>query len=407
MRIQFIWLGLVAILLSPSVSAQWVRTDATVSGSIYALAAMDTTLFAGTGEGEVYLTTDGGNHWRMVISGLSSIHSLTVIGTELFASAGAGAFRSADKGTSWTKIDSGLTATFISFAVAGNVLIGAVAGVVIPHSGGTTGSGIFRSTNRGASWTLAGLADTVVLSLAASVSNVYAGVDYSGVFRSTNEGASWQRVSSGLSWNSSVYCLALNATNLFAGVSSQGVYRSTDNGASWFGPIFSSYYVHECLCAGESSLFVVADGLYASNDNGATWRGYWDGLPNRVVLSQAILGDYFYIGMQEGVFKRPLSDIVPTKEPVDHLPDAFSLLQNYPNPFNPSTTIRYGLPHNAAVQLSIINTLGQQVALLQNGEQDAGYHEVRFDGKGVSSGVYYYRIQAGEFVQTKKLLLLR
>ncbi len=88
------------------------------------------------------------------------------------------------------------------------------------------------------------------------------------------------------------------------------------------------------------------------------------------------------------------------------MPTAFGLDQNFPNPFNPSTTIRYGLPNRSQVTLAIFNTLGQQVALLQNGEQEAGYHEVRFDGENLSSGVYFYRIQAGEFVATKRLLLL-
>ncbi len=88
-------------------------------------------------------------------------------------------------------------------------------------------------------------------------------------------------------------------------------------------------------------------------------------------------------------------------------PSKFELSQNYPNPFNPSTTIRYGLPNRAHVTLAVYNTLGQQVALLQNGEQEAGYHEVKFDGSGLSSGVYFYRIQTGEFVRTRELLILR
>jgi Secretion system C-terminal sorting domain len=106
----------------------------------------------------------------------------------------------------------------------------------------------------------------------------------------------------------------------------------------------------------------------------------------------------------------------------ESVPGAFTLAQNYPDPFNPSTTIRYGLPHTSNVSLTVFNTLGQQVALLQHGEQEAGYHEVRFDGSGLSSGVYFYRIQvrpldsaigrdsksgAADFVQTKRLLLLR
>jgi hypothetical protein len=89
------------------------------------------------------------------------------------------------------------------------------------------------------------------------------------------------------------------------------------------------------------------------------------------------------------------------------LPKVFALEQCYPNPFNPSTTIRYGLPNRSHVTLTAFNNLGQQVALLQNGEQDAGYHEVKFDASGLSSGVYFYRMQAGDFVQTRKLVYLR
>jgi hypothetical protein len=90
-----------------------------------------------------------------------------------------------------------------------------------------------------------------------------------------------------------------------------------------------------------------------------------------------------------------------------NVPETYSLSQNYPNPFNPSTTIRYGLPHKTVVQLTVFNTLGQQVAQLVNGEVEAGFHDVKCDGKNLSSGVYFYRILAGEFVQTRKFLLVR
>jgi len=89
------------------------------------------------------------------------------------------------------------------------------------------------------------------------------------------------------------------------------------------------------------------------------------------------------------------------------LPTVYVLDQNYPNPFNSSTKMHYGLPNRSKVTLTVFNTLGQQAALLQNGEQDAGYHEVRFDASGFPSGVYFYRIQAGDFVKTRKLLLVR
>jgi hypothetical protein len=89
------------------------------------------------------------------------------------------------------------------------------------------------------------------------------------------------------------------------------------------------------------------------------------------------------------------------------LPTGLALEQNYPNPFNPSTTIRYSLPRKSSVQLAIFNTLGQRVATLVRGEKEAGYHEVRFEASGLASGVYFYQLQAGEYVATKKLLLLR
>jgi len=88
-------------------------------------------------------------------------------------------------------------------------------------------------------------------------------------------------------------------------------------------------------------------------------------------------------------------------------PKSFALLQNYPNPFNPSTTIRYGLRRKSTVQLSVYNTFGQQVALLAQGEREAGYHELKFDGSGLSSGVYFCRLQAGEYAAAGKLLLVK
>ena len=89
------------------------------------------------------------------------------------------------------------------------------------------------------------------------------------------------------------------------------------------------------------------------------------------------------------------------------LPVSYTLEQNYPNPFNPSTTIGYALPHRSHVALTVFNVLGQQVAMLVDGDLEAGFHEVRFSAAGLASGVYFYRLQTPGFVQTHKLLLLR
>jgi hypothetical protein len=88
-------------------------------------------------------------------------------------------------------------------------------------------------------------------------------------------------------------------------------------------------------------------------------------------------------------------------------PGEFRLEQNYPNPFNPSTKIGYELPSQVRVTLTIYNVLGQQVAELVNGEQAPGRYEVQLNAQTFASGIYMYQLQAGTFVQTRKLLLIK
>ena len=90
----------------------------------------------------------------------------------------------------------------------------------------------------------------------------------------------------------------------------------------------------------------------------------------------------------------------------------YNIHQNYPNPFNPITTLRYDLPENSRVNIIIYDMLGREVKTLINQTQDAGYRSVIWDatndyGKPVSAGIYLYQIQAGEYMQTKKMVLLK
>ena len=85
----------------------------------------------------------------------------------------------------------------------------------------------------------------------------------------------------------------------------------------------------------------------------------------------------------------------------------FELSQNYPNPFNPTTTIGYGIQKKSNVKITILNAIGEQVAAVLNGEKEPGYHQVKFNAANLPSGVYFYRIQAGDFIQTKKMILLK
>jgi len=83
------------------------------------------------------------------------------------------------------------------------------------------------------------------------------------------------------------------------------------------------------------------------------------------------------------------------------------LFPNYPNPFNPTTTISYSLPRNGFVQLNVHDLLGREVASLVNEEQAMGNYKVEFNASSLTSGIYFYRLQSGSFVESRKMVLLR
>ena len=89
------------------------------------------------------------------------------------------------------------------------------------------------------------------------------------------------------------------------------------------------------------------------------------------------------------------------------LPTVYSLYQNFPNPFNPSTTIKYSIPNEGRVSLIVFNLLGEEVTTLVNEEQSAGNYKVEFNISSLPSGVYFYQLKAGDYTNTKKMILLR
>jgi hypothetical protein len=100
------------------------------------------------------------------------------------------------------------------------------------------------------------------------------------------------------------------------------------------------------------------------------------------------------------------ANIVPVEDEFT-APKTFALEQNYPNPFNPTTTIRYGIPEKSIVKITLFNAIGEEVALVLNEEKESGYHQVEFKAAALPSGVYFYQLQAGSFVETKKMVLMK
>ena len=125
---------------------------------------------------------------------------------------------------------------------------------------------------------------------------------------------------------------------------------------------------------------------------------------------------YFYwltavdsAGLESG-FSQPDS-AVPLINSLDskelNLPKQYELFQNYPNPFNPSTAITYALPKASNVRIEVFNVLGQQIVILKNDFQQAGYHNLKFNANTLSSGIYYYSIKTGNYNQVRKMILLK
>ncbi len=102
-----------------------------------------------------------------------------------------------------------------------------------------------------------------------------------------------------------------------------------------------------------------------------------------------------------------LDHVMTSNEDELGLPKEFSLGQNYPNPFNPSTNIQFALPEQAEVTLKVYNLLGREISTLVSGRMNAGNHKIEFNASGLSTGLYFYRIQAGSFIQTKKMMLIK
>jgi photosystem II stability/assembly factor-like uncharacterized protein len=379
-------------------------------------AGSGTNILAGTGLG-VFRTTDGGDRWTSVNNGLTNpyIRVLAVSGTSLIAGTSGGVFHSTDNGTNWAPVSSGLTDTSIgALAVSGRVTFA-----------GTENGGIYRSTDYGKNWSVANnrvvnTAWVAALAVSSSGTKLFAGTD-AGVFLSTDSGATW--TATGATGNP-IWALAVSGTSLFAGIG-EGVFQSTNDGADWSAVDNGLNYrglLHSFAVSG-TSLFAGTwgGGVFFSRDNGTNWTAVNDGIvPDNVMINALVApGANVFAGTRSdpfsnfsvtngGVYKRPLSEIVAgVGVSTNQVPALFRLEQNYPNPFNPSTTIRYALPSTSHVTLTVFNTLGQRVATLVDENQDAGYHDVKFDGNSLASGLYFYRLTAGDYLATKRLLLLK
>jgi flagellar hook assembly protein FlgD len=170
-------------------------------------------------------------------------------------------------------------------------------------------------------------------------------------------------------------------------------------------PVEYHLYLDEDSFFGSPQIFKqIMDTTFTVNSLSAGTTYHW------TVLAANSIGDTLW---STEIFSFSVADTVTAiEDEFTGIPEKFSLIQNFPNPFNPVTIISYQLPKNSSVELTVYNTVGQPIRTLVNSNQSAGTYQLQWDGKNdkgvnVSTGLYFYRIKAGSFVQMKKMMLIK
>jgi len=376
---------------------QWVQvSNMTGYGNVYALAKSGNYIFAGIHDDPqgVYLSTNNGNNWTQTSLNNVYIHAFAINGNCIFAGTCENSnwnYKSTNNGTNW--IEFYLNGTIYSFAVSGNYVYA-----------GTQTKGVYFTTNNGNNWTQTSFNNQLARSLAANGNYIYAGTYSSGVYSSSDNGTNWMQSSLN---NKQIWALAVNGNNVYAGTDS-GLYLSTNYGSNWtLTGLNKKIYA---LIVYENNIFAgtYQDGIYLSGNNGTNWIQRNEGLDYLTIWSFCTSNNYIFAGASgRRVYRRLLSELVDIKSISGQLPSQYELSQNYPNPFNPVTTIRFTLPENSKLKIIVYNSIGQKIEVLTNHYYNAGSYSLKFDGTKLPSGIYFYRILAENFSETKRMILLK
>ncbi len=200
---------------------------------------------------------------------------------------------------------------------------------------------------------------------------------------------------------------------LFAGASDLwGVFRNSGSGTGWLSLEYTSLLSDQIKLVSSGSAIVGATsdvGVIVSTDFGETWQPKSAGLTAPYLSSITIQNGIAVVGTHGGfgTWRRSLNQLVTSVDVThDQMPKVATLLQNYPNPFNPTTTIKFQIAKEGLVSLRVFDVLGREVRTVVNEVRSAGIYEEILDASSLASGTYFYRLLAGNYVATKKLVLL-
>ena len=333
-------------------------------------------------------------------------------------------FRTTDGGVNWTVVfqDSGVT-TFLSymemvddthgFALGDAPDVSSTAAVLKTADHGWTWTPTVHNLPMGCSQNWGQTCDFVNRDVGYTVQRVPAspgGTTFiTTLFKTTDGGSTWTEIPypSGIIFS---VCFVDELTGFLTEMYQQpGIYRTTDGGSSWeFVKSATAPTLLGCAPGGTRVWARTQEGtILASDDGGNTWYPQEVRLPpgGRVLYGSFLSKDFGVLVGTNTVLVTTSGGIVTETETELQLPTEYILHQNYPNPFNPTTTIEFSLPRASHVSLKVYDVLGQEILTLVNSEKSAGVHRVEFDGSNAASGVYFYRMQAENNVQTKWFML--
>ncbi len=404
--------------------------------------------------GKVFRSINSGTTWDTLLSGVrvtdilvSPFNSNTIyVTTSGTQSLQPGIINSTNGGQNWSRCDSGIY--FSSEVGARRIAMSPIdSNVIFLATGGPMGGWVYKTINGGKNWypcidtTMAGLGSNVakIILDSDSLQYLFAINSYYGdLIKSTDYGESWNITKEQLAYATDMefgedrYVIYISSD-----ISEQypkGFYKSTDNGSHWENlgngfirnhakimslalrrkEIPNGIYVSGFLY-NQNEYNPKTDkvwGIFYSSDGGYNWEH--KGLDSLYIESVELSSDEntLYAGVfssfgqsPSGLYKLDLTTDV--LDDVLKIPLQFSLMHNYPNPFNPSTQITFSVLKATDVTLKVYDILGREVAVLVNERKQAGEYNVTWNAEGVPSGVYFYRIVAGDFIETKKMVVVR
>jgi photosystem II stability/assembly factor-like uncharacterized protein len=370
-------------------------------------------------------STDYGNTWTFSDSGFTWAEPEFIICDEnddiYFCGHETSLYKSSDNGISWQQfaplgIDN-FDVYSITITENGYLYLGVF---------DSPSTRVLRTTDGGVTWQDCSNGINSYVNCITSFQNtIFAGTLHNGLLISTNHGSSWQNTTIDSGYVESV---VLDENGKLYSSHNKSVLKSTDMGVSW-SEIFSSdnSFFGKILPITEERIFLINwFYIYRTTNGGAVWDTI-STFVNQVTYLNDI---YFssdsalYLTSDIGVFKS--FDFGDTWNSVDlgissvssddFTPENFKLEQNFPNPFNPNTIISYQIPVGGDVTLKVYDLLGREVATLVDEYRPAGEYEVEFSAssgssfrlvRNPSSGIYFYTLRAGDFIQTKKMVLIK